>query len=76
MYASFSCSEQRYIYTKPDYCCLNVVRSSPPRVGVGVPILPTLLTGVPARQRERVLHPFEDTLEPVLPRSSVQGGLI
>ena len=21
-------------------------------------------------------HPFEDTLEPVLPRSSVQGGLM
>jgi len=26
------------------YFCLNVVRSSPPRVGVGVPILPTLPT--------------------------------
>ena len=30
------------VYTEPDYYCLNVVRSSPPRVGVGVgvPILP------------------------------------
>jgi len=30
------------VYTEPDYYCLNIVRSSPPRVGVGVPILPTL----------------------------------
>jgi len=30
--------------TEPDYYCLNVVRSSLPRVGVGVPILPTLPT--------------------------------
>ena len=32
------------VYTEPDYYCLNVVWSSPPRVGVGVPILPTLPT--------------------------------
>ena len=29
------------VYTEPDNYCLNVVRSSPHRVGVGVPILPT-----------------------------------
>ena len=32
--------------TEPDYYSLNVVRSFPPRVGVGVPILPTLPTGL------------------------------
>ena len=39
------------VYTAPDYYCLNVVWSSPPRVGVGVPILPTLPT---ASQRRRL----------------------
>ena len=33
------------VYTDPDYYCLNVIRSIPPRVGVGVPILSTLPTG-------------------------------
>ena len=32
------------VYTEPDYYCLNAVRSSPPRVGFGVPMLPTLPT--------------------------------
>ena len=32
------------VYTEPDYYCLNVIWSSPPRVGVGVPILPILPT--------------------------------
>ena len=32
------------VYTEPEYYILNAVRNSPPRVGVGVPILPTLPT--------------------------------
>ena len=42
------------VYTEPNYYCLNVVRSSPPRVGVGVPILPTLPTLV-RRQQDALL---------------------
>ena len=34
-----------YPHYPHDDFCINVVRSSPPRVGVGVPILPILPTG-------------------------------